>query len=393
MTLSFMHNIIMPIRHVVLILSLRLLPFAVYGTCTWTPAWRRLWIAVAYLLLPGVACYLGAPAHVFLIGVGSLYYLIVCVGVYCLGNMVALGHVTRGAAFVALVIAFLLLPGVLLPGTAIVTFLVFGGELLLAAYSYCVETSRVGFRASVEECLFFLLVNPTVVYTLRGSLCTPDGLRGFRRAAGGVALMLTSALVWPLTGAVHGGPSLHALPAATTLALLLFGCLRFFAFYLMNAGLASVHIGLMHQMGWAVPERYRFPLAARNPMDFWRRWNTYVRVWLEAYVFLPTARHVARTIRPAVGPATAVAVTLAASGLLHDGFIFAGRQTFAGFEKTRVFLAAGALLGVWRVGRLVGETIGRHLDERLRDRFDLVARASARVGMLAALAGAAVLWG
>ena len=391
MTLSV---IVGAIHHLATLMSLRLLPFVVYGLCTGAARSGRLLIAATYLAATAVACYCGASSIVMLIGVGSLYYGSVGLGVYRLGKLLAAQCLTRGAAFVLLFLTCLLLPGVLLPGVAVVAFLIIGFELLLSGYSYCVETSRVGAaRASLAECLFFLLVNPTVMYTLRGSPCLSHGLRGLRRSAEGIALMFaSSALVSPLARAVPAAPGLSHSPATMSLAWLVYGALRLLGIYLAQAGLASIQIGLMRQIGWSIPERYRCPLAARSPMEFWRRWNTYFRVWLEAYVFLPMARKLVRTRLAAAVPTAAAIVTLFASGLIHDAYIFAGRQTFAGLQSTKVFLMAGALLSVWRVGAWLVEVIGRHLDRHAWNRFDLFVRVSARVGMLVALAGAGILW-
>jgi MBOAT, membrane-bound O-acyltransferase family len=392
----FLAHVTEALREIAALLSLRLLPFAVYGTCVSRSIPLRLIVGGTYLLLPALACRLGARLTVELIGLGSIYYLVASLGIYWLGVLMAHGHMTRTATFVILFLALLLLPGAVLPGVAILTFLIVGWELLLSGYSYCVETSRAGVRQpTLRECLFFLLVNPTLVYTASGGSVRPGqgNSRGLARAGAGAVLMfVNAALLRSLAFAVRDSTAIRGLPAGTPLAFLLYGIARFLTFYFACAGLADIHIGLMRQTGWIIPERYRFPLAAKSPMDFWRRWNTYVRMWLEAYVFLPTARHLVRR-SSGMGPAGAAMITLIISGLLHDAYVFAGRQTFGGLKGTQIFVGACALLGVWRLARMLSGSIGRHLDASHRKGFELIVRVLARANMLAAVASAAIVWG
>jgi MBOAT membrane-bound O-acyltransferase family protein len=392
MVVHFMSHGQWALRHMAVLLSLRLLPFAVYGAFASASPLRRLVVVMAYATVPSLACRLGARVTIELIGLGSLYYLLVSMGIYRLSAFMA-AH--RMAAFIFLFAVLLLLPGFALPGVAIFAFMVVGWELLLSSYSYCVETSRAGTpQPTLKDCLFFLLVNPTLVYTARGTAVEgPSGLGGLARAGAGAALMFVNvALLRPLTLSMRSATALRWLPAGSVPALLAYGVGHFFTFYWAHAGLASIHIGLMRQAGFLVPERYRFPLAARSPVEFWRRWNTYVRVWLEAYVFLPAARHLARR-SARTGPACAAIVTLIASGLLHDAYVFAGWQTFASFRRTQVFVGACALLGAWRLAQMLSKQISSRLGAWQLKSFDLFARVSARAGILAAVAGAAIKWG
>jgi hypothetical protein len=382
------------------LLSMRLLPFAAYAVLTSAVLLRRVSVVAAYLMLPVLACSFGAaPAILFIVG-GSIYYLLISLGVNRLSGLIAAGSLTRGAALMVIFFAYVLLPGVALPGIAMHTFLVLGCELALSCYSYCVETSRQGATtASLSDCLFFLFVNPTIAYRVRGSeVATPGGFTGlWRAAAGGAVMFLNAAALRPFAVYVRDGRAFAWLPASASVTLLLYGVLRFSTVYAAHSGLASIHVGLMRQIGWAVPERYRYPFLATSPMDFWRRWNTYVRVWLEAYVFFPLARNIARTkTRHRAGQAAAAVATLLASGLIHDAFVFAGRQRLADLKtETQFFLAAGLLLAAWRLVAILSKIIRARLDpnQTRTGQFELLSRLSARLSIIGAVIAAALRWG
>jgi hypothetical protein len=391
-----LHQLAGATRHMALMLSLRLLPFAAYtALLPGTKIGIRLLVLVAYLVFPAVAVVLGAKALTFFIAAGSIYYLLVCLGVNRLSRLLAAGRVTRGGVLVIAFVAFLLLPGALLPGVAVFAFLVVGWELALSTYSYCVETSRPrATTASLGDCLFFLLVNPTVVYTVRGDATTaPCRGAGWPRAVAGAAIMFANTLMLrPLVHHVRSDSWLAMGTAAGLFGLLLYGLLQFLSFYAAHSGLAHIQIGLMRQVGWVVPERYRYPVLATSPMDFWRRWNTYFRLWLEAYVFLPLARRVARVSRRAWGQIAVAVLTLLASGLIHDAYTFAGHQNFASLQTT-FFLGAGLLLAVWRVAALASASIRSRLDPQRSRAFDIVAPWMGRLGLGLAVAMAAAVWG
>jgi hypothetical protein len=384
------------LRHMAVLLSLRLLPFAVWSLIGRSASLcSKVLIATGYAALPVLACRLGAAWSVLFIGVGVAYYGALCLGANRLSALMATGQVTRGAALVLVFVAFLLAPGVVLPGTAILTFLVIGWELALSAYSYCVETSRPGAKpAPMSECLFFLIVNPTLVYSARGDRLDAHGTNvGFMRAAAGAALMfLNVAIALPLADYLRAA-SESSVTRAVAAMWLGYGVVRFLSFYAGHSGLASIHIGLMSQLGWRVPERYCYPLAAESPVDFWRRWNTYVRVWLEAYVFLPIARRVARRTRRRAGQVAAAIATLVISGLIHDAYVFAGRQAFAGLRMTRLFLGASLLLAVWRLAATLGQAIRVRFGRKVPRSLDVAGTLISRFAFVGALVGAAIVWG
>jgi hypothetical protein len=391
-------DVVEAVRLMAALLMMRLLPFAAY--VVFRPesktAARVAWLT-GYAAVVGLACRLGLTTNVVIVLLASLYYLAVAAGVCRLPVLVSAGRVTRGGLFAIVVFVFLFLPGVLLPQISATVFLVVGWDLVLSSYSYCVETSRPGFPPpSLGEGLFFLLVNPTLVYTARGRrLATDGGAAGCIRAAIGVAALFADfAVLGPVAKHLRERELVAPHTKATLLFELGYGVARFAEVYAAQSGLASLRIGLMRQIGWFVPECYRYPAAATSPIDFWRRWNIYVRTWLEAYVFLPLARRIARRSRSRgrTGPIVAAAVTLVVSGAFHVAYAFAGTQSIVG-ASLNPFIAAGAFVTVWSLLTSPARSLRARLDAARARSLD---RASHILGwgtMTAALVCAAVVWG
>lgn len=224
----------------------------------------------------------------------------------------------RVVLFFWCVVAYLLLPTLAFHEAARATFLILGWDLALKSYSYCVE--RRPTEGSWSNCLNFMLVSPLLVYQARP---VPAGRpridpRMLARCGLGLSAMLLAALfLRPLYSALHPRSGQLELGLSTWLA---FGVVRVLAEYASHSGLAHIQIGWLAQLGVSLPERYRFPLAARDPLDFWRRWNTYVGSWLWRYVFVPSARRAARA-RGMRANWAAWAITMLASGALHDGYV------------------------------------------------------------------------
>ncbi|HTB74467.1 MAG TPA: MBOAT family O-acyltransferase [Polyangiaceae bacterium] len=383
------------IRHMAVLLSLRLLPFAAYVlVARRLAAGRRVALVAAYAGVSAVAVSLGGLRSLELIVAGCAYYVIVSLGLNPLGRWLAAGLLTRGAAFALVFFAFVLVPGVAIPGAALTTFLVVGWDLVMRSYSYCVDTSLPGaMPPPLGEGLFFLHVNPTLVYSARGTPSVSAGAAGggLRAAAGAALMFANAAALRPFASYLKHSPAWAAhVPAGAALALVFYGAAMFLTVYAAHSGLASIQIGLMREVGWTVPERYRWPILATSPMDFWRRWNVYVRLWLEAYVFLPLARRVARRTRRRSAQAAVAVVTLLASGLLHDLYRFGGAQVVSAVT-IELFLGAAALLAAWRAAGWMGEKFRSAI--RPGPWFDLAARCSARLGLAAAVLAAAIGWG
>jgi len=119
--------------------------------------------------------------------------------------------------------------------------------------------------------------------------------------------------------------------------------------YLAHSSVASLQIGLMKMLGYTAPERYRFPLMARDPLDFWRRWNTYVGGWMRLYVFQPLTVHLRRRVgirsKNAIR-ALAVMATFATGGAVHEYMLFSRSFTCSG-AVIAVFVFHGVLILLW----------------------------------------------
>jgi hypothetical protein len=280
-------------------------------------------------------------------GCATLYVAASAGPVRALAYWVGRGAVSRAACAVLLCFGYLLLPAVALPAERAVYFLVLDWEVALAAYSYVVETGRPGARPNVAECAFFLVVNPLLVYAPSQALVPArpgSTARGFARAVAGLSVM---ALALPLSAP-------RALPWAGVLgpmrgyeAFVVNGLLVVVARYAALSGLASFQIGALGALGFALPERYRYPFLARSPADFWRRWNTYIGAWLKRYLFVPLARTLARSASLATRAASrplGVAATLLGIGAYHDVFVYAASLQWQGRGTQAFGLAAGVML-------------------------------------------------
>ena len=135
-------------------------------------------------------------------------------------------------------------------------------------------------------------------------------------------MFVGSAFLRPAHHAIASGSEPFANFAAPIASGVLGGSLRVVVAYASHSGLASMQIGLMNLVGHSVPERYNYPLLATSPLDFWRRWNTYVNSWLEKYVFIPLTRRLHPKLKT-WSKGTALLMTFIASGALHDGYSYA----------------------------------------------------------------------
>jgi hypothetical protein len=70
--------------------------------------------------------------------------------------------------------------------------MVIAWDLVLASYSYCVETAISNEELRLGPSLFFLFVNPALVYSRRGARVAAPGFdgRGFLRATAGAVLLI-----------------------------------------------------------------------------------------------------------------------------------------------------------------------------------------------------------
>jgi hypothetical protein len=330
------------------VLAVRTLPFTIFVLLE-----RRLdaaarigWAMVYAVVL--VAVGQSDKLRLFFYAGGLAYYASLALVVHNVQPFLLARSIPRSAIFAGLAVAYLIVPAALLPLWAR-PFLVFGCERLLAACSYCYESRQ----STLRDCLFFLTVDPTVVYPERG-----------RRVKENTAFFRGTSRI--VVGAVTVGASVAILKAIgngsglSTMQTLLYVTLQFLSVYCAHSGVAAVQIGCMRLVGYRVGERYVFPLLASDPADFWRRWNTYWGSWFRRYVFFPVANRVSRKYRR-VGFAKAVALmaTFASVGALHDlslGLEGAGLRV----HGTAAFLGAGLTVLLWTGAKLAFRRLRVH---------------------------------
>lgn len=286
------------------------------------------------------------PAHLArfaTLGSASAYWALATCALFALARAGAWAKTPGWLTFALLAIAWVVAPAWPLHGPDRAAVVLVGVEGLLSAYS----AARAG-RAlpSLRVCLFFVLVDPTLVFSQRArrsaepSLTLWPALRlllGAAAVAAGVAL----ALVAPQAPALAPPTAAGRVAGLAALAALL-GT----AFYAGHSGVASMQIALLALLGFRAGERYRRPFASTSPRDFWRRWNLYLGHWLRDYVYAPAARRLARR---APRPAAHALATLAAFGVcgaLHGGVQLAIYGTMP-WPAVAAFVVQGAALLAW----------------------------------------------
>lgn len=234
--------------------------------------------------------------------------------------------------------AFVLAPGILEESGARSLGVALGWEYMLSTYSILKDGySRTPRVPDTSEHLYFVLVNPVVVFPLRRRPVGGPARLGLLRSTFGV-LQLVAGRVLLL--------ELHSrFPAENVLKVIPLMALGIIGVFCKHAGLASFQIGMMRALGHPVPERYEAPLLACSPSRFWRRWNTYVGAWAARYVFGPATRFFRR--RPTWGAGlaslSAVLVAFLTVGMLHELASFSSKGILT-LGWTSFFLLQGTLV-------------------------------------------------
>jgi hypothetical protein len=312
-------------------------------------------LAWAYLLVVAATWEL---SRVLLLLLAYAHFALVASALPRLSRFLRNRVMTRGAVFAICASAFLVFPGLIWPTSSSTRSdaLILGWDFMLAAYSYVVDTARKAETPSRADCLFFVLVNPTLVYARRGvRVGAPswDGRTVVRAAFSALMLFVAFAMLEPVISHLRERLATSTVERAVVPFVGL-GAVAFLCEYARQSGLASFQIAVFRQLGYQLPERFLWPIAATSPVDFWRRWNTYVGTWMLRYVFWPVAfrhlRHDRRRLRQA--QALAVLVTFAAIGILHDAFAYVHSyvleaRALAGLGVNGLAVVAWAALGVW----------------------------------------------
>jgi hypothetical protein len=296
---------------------------------------------------------------------GFLYFATLAPGVFRLRLLVQSRLVTKPALAMLAAVAFVLVPSVMAPGARYLAIQLTGWELMFAAYSYCVHLPDGDENPTFADCAFFLLVNPALLYGQRGRRVGAPGFsfRAIARGALGVGtLCLHSAVYVALSTWQSNPPALQIASASGYATFMMYYLGRLCGGYFIHSGRASIDIGMMRLAGYEIPERYRYPLFSANPVEFWRRWNTYVGGWFRRYVFNPAAVALQRGRGrrwSTAAKAGAVFTTFLATGLAHDFSVYL-RFGVTSFGATLAFMLNAVALLAWAgVGRAAIGTSNR----------------------------------
>jgi len=165
---------------VAVVVCLRTLSLVIYA---WTTGRAGLPLAVGltlgYAALFAAAVWAGQAPPLRWFVVGLVYYTFVACAVYWVQHLRRSASLdtraaTRPVAFAAIALVALFLPSALWPFSAAATFLALGFDVLLKGYSFCTDTERSDQLISVPDFLFFMLVDPSLVYAERARRAPHD---------------------------------------------------------------------------------------------------------------------------------------------------------------------------------------------------------------------------
>jgi alginate O-acetyltransferase complex protein AlgI len=114
--------------------------------------------------------------------------------------------------------------------------------------------------------------------------------------------------------------------------------------YFDFAGYSNIAIGTARLLGITLPENFRYPYNAANPVEFWSRWHMTLSRWVRDYLFFPLNTHFLDS-RTALY--TSLIGTMCLVGLWHGagwGFVIWG-------ALHGVYLVAYRIVEAWGVGR------------------------------------------
>ena len=369
------------------IAAVRVIPFGLCAALRVDALPKRdcaLLIAAAAVIL-GISIELNpaGPAAVLGAGAALAYFACVATAFHFARAFAPRRPAGRLAWFCAIACAYLVVPASVAPSWLVPALVLQGWELIFSTFSYTVDASAE--EPGLGEALFFVLVNPVLVFPERSSpgSSTRGASNHLRRVIVGLGSLAAQwLLLATLAELARRGALVRAIGAVTSASsyLAFFGYYlgQCFGLYLVHSGVAAIDIGCMGLLGHQVPERYERPFLAPTPADFWRRWNTYLGSWARRYLFFPTVLRLRKRLRvgSTTAMATAVLATFGAMGLLHGIAPCLLQHHFRRaplLALTAIFAAQGALLLAWEAARRAGGA------------FPSITRAVARAGATAAV--------
>lgn len=102
------------------------------------------------------------------------------------------------------------------------------------------------------------------------------------------------------------------LDALTPAEVWTFAVLSFLWLYMDFSGYSDLAIGASRLFGVRLAENFNWPLIARTPTEFWRRWHVSLSDWCQNYVYLPA-------LLRSRSPYFAALLTFTVMGLWHAG--------------------------------------------------------------------------
>lgn len=246
------------LRDIPLMFAYRVLPFAAYVCVSRTVRWKtRLSIWSMFALSVVLAILMRADLSDVLIGgpLALLYFTAVSLALHQAHLRLRRGPITNGVVLALCGAAYVLVPVLAIPSPAIIATVRVGWEAMLSAFSYWIDAAKTRSVSTRADCLFFVLVNPCLVYSDRGRQADNTGKSALPRVMLGVTAWTGQALI----SQAFQGRFFGITGAALTVFLMTGTAL---ALYSSHSGLASVQIG--SPAWWATT--YRNDTLTR----FWR---------------------------------------------------------------------------------------------------------------------------
>lgn len=111
---------------------------------------------------------------------------------------------------------------------------------------------------------------------------------------------------WPV---IYSDPHQYSVPSAYGYVLV-----KFLYAYINFSGYSDIAIGAGRMFSLKIVENFRWPILARSPQEFWRRWHISLGNWVMQYLFFP----IFVTIKKGWGMQVALIISFFLIGLWHE---------------------------------------------------------------------------
>lgn len=348
----------MIVSFAVAVACLRIMPLLLWVLIRRDALWAQR-LAGTVMFLSGVAFAhaMGVELEELLVRAPIMIVYLACVGYVVAASLPALRRMGRIGQTGILLAAYLGLPAFAGASGYLAPTVAFAWERMLAAYSLCQTPGLTSTEHDVRRHTVFLALDPSLVFHLRAKPVTDDS---WKRRGGAMARLGLGCIALAADGMISQRfPALLVVPGVEslwtplgTLHVAIFSLTTFVALYMAHSGVAHVQIGFARVTGMRLQERYHFPFLARSPLEFWRRWNIWMGVWIKSYVFTPAARSLQRHRVPSgVSLALGVLVSFIATGALHAIATIAILPSTTGVQigvgQVLAFVSIGCVAILW----------------------------------------------